>query len=371
MSASRRRPPEANGQFWGVIPAGGSGTRLWPLSRTARPKFLLPLTGNGSLIQQTAARLAPFAPLSRTLIVCGPGHAAGIARQITELPEQNLLVEPSPKGSGPAIALAAALIARHDSDAVMGSFAADHMVEDQAAFEDAVRLGISAARLEWLVTIGIAPTRPETGYGYIERSSDDVLPSESGRVFRAVRFVEKPSCATAIKYVESSKFLWNASMFVWKVSVFLDELKRLMPALHTGVMEIASVWHTPTRERVVARVWSELDDATIDQGVMEHAARIAVIPAEMGWSDVGDWHGLGELLAQDAVGNSVHGDLVQIGTRGSVVWSETDRLIALIGLENTVVVDTADALLVIDRTRAQDVRKIVEELKKSSRADLS
>jgi mannose-1-phosphate guanylyltransferase len=371
MNGSRRRLAKTNGSFWTVIPAGGSGTRLWPLSRAARPKFLLPLMGEASLIQQTVARLTPFAPLDRTLIVCGPAHAAGIARQISELPEQNLLVEPSPKGSGPAIALAAALISRYDPNGIMGSFAADHMVEKPAAFEEAVRLAIDAAKLEWLVTIGLTPTRPETGYGYIERSNEDVLSAAPGRAFRAERFVEKPNFTTAMAYVESGKFLWNASMFIWKVSTFLDEVKRLMPALHTGVMEIASVWHTPARERVVARVWAELEDSTVDQGIMEHAARVAVIPAEMGWSDVGDWHGLGELLARDAVGNSVHGDLVQIGTRGSVVWSETNRLVALIGLENTVVVDTPDALLVIDRTRAQDVRKIVEELKRSSRAELS
>jgi mannose-1-phosphate guanylyltransferase len=371
MNGSRRRLAKTNGSFWSVIPAGGSGTRLWPLSRAARPKFLLPLTGETSLIQQTVKRLAPFAPPEHTLIVCGPAHAAGIARQIAELPEQNLLVEPSPKGSGPAIALAAALISRYDPNAIMGSFAADHIVENQAAFEDAVRVAIAAAKLEWLVTIGLTPTRPETGYGYIERSAEDILSAEPERAYRAERFVEKPDFATAMAYVESGKFLWNASMFIWKATAFLDEVKRLMPALHAGVMEIAAVWHTPARERVVASVWSELEDSTVDQGVMEHAARVAVVPAEMGWSDVGDWHGLGELLDRDAVGNSVHGDLVQIGTRGSVVWSETNRLVALIGMENTVVVDTPDALLVIDRTRAQDVRKIVEELKKSSRTELS
>ncbi len=371
MNAPHDLVDASNSSFWSVIPAGGSGTRLWPLSRAARPKFLLPLTCDRSLIQMTVDRLAPLAPPARTLVVCGPSHAAGIARQVAGLPESNFVIEPSPKGSGPAIGLAAALIAIEDPEAIMGAFAADHVVDDQAAFGEAVRLAIKAANDDWLVTVGLTPTRPETGYGYIERSSESILADESGKAFRGLRFVEKPDLATATSYVESGRFLWNASMFIWKVSVFLGELKRLMPELHAGVTEIAAAWNTPDRERTVARVWSGLEDSTIDQGVMEHAGRIAVIPAEMGWSDVGDWNGLGELLNPDASGNSVRGNLVQMHTSQSVVWSETNRLVALIGIENAVIVDTPDALLVIDRSRAQDVRKIVEELKKSGRIDLS
>jgi mannose-1-phosphate guanylyltransferase len=355
---------------WAVIPAGGSGTRLWPLSRATRPKFLLPLLGERSLLQQTWDRLDPLTTPDRTLVVCGPAHAAAIARQLPELPEGNLLVEPSPRGSGPAIGLAAALIARVNPKAVMGSFAADHDVADVSSFHAAVRAAMAAAREGWLVTIGLTPTRPETGYGYIERSDDIVGQSADGDAFRALRFVEKPDVERATKYVASGRFLWNASMFVWRAQTLLDEMKRQQPDLHAGIMRIATAWGTNAQERVTAEVWASLAESTIDHGIMENAEKVAVVPSEMGWSDVGDWHGLGELVAQDHLGNSVKGDLVQFDTHNSVVWSETGRLVALVGVENTAVVDTEDALLVVDRRRAQDVRQIVEQLKARSRNEL-
>ena len=357
--------------FWAVIPAGGSGTRLWPLSRAARPKFLLPLIGEASLLQETANRVGPLCSLERSLVVCGPAHAAAIARQLPELPESNLVVEPSPRGSGPAIVLAAALIHQIDPNAIMGSFAADHDVTDRPAFEQAVRTAIKTADGDWLVTIGLTPTRPETGYGYIERSDTVVGTLGESTAYQAVRFVEKPPLETAREYVESGRFLWNASMFIWKCSTLLQAVAKHDPGLLAAINEVVDAWDSPEREETLSRIWSDLPDSTIDQGIMEKSDRVAVIPAEFGWSDVGDWHGLGELIAQDAVGNSVRGDLVQVETSRSVVWSETGRLVALVGLENIVVVDTEDALLVIDRARSQDVRKVVEHLKKMRRTEFS
>ncbi|MDQ2682769.1 MAG: mannose-1-phosphate guanylyltransferase, partial [Chloroflexota bacterium] len=318
--------------FWAVIPAGGSGTRLWPLSRAARPKFLLPLVGEASLLQQTVQRVGELTGPEQTLVVCGPAHAAAIARQLPQLPETNIVVEPSPRGSGPAIVLAAALIHQRDPDAIMGSFAADHDVTDQRSFLSAVRTAIDAARHDWLVTIGLTPTRPEIGYGYIERSNDVVLAHDTGTAFEALRFVEKPPLETAQEYVASGRFLWNASMFIWSCATLLDIVSELMPDLYAAVCRIVDVWDTQRREQVMAREWAALETSTIDEGVMERATRVAVVPAEFGWSDVGDWHGLGELIEHDAVGNSVRGDLVQVETTQSVVWSETQRLIALVGL---------------------------------------
>jgi len=349
--------------LWAIVPAGGSGTRLWPLSRASRPKFLLPLLGERSLLQQTIDRLAPSVPPDRTLVVCGPAHAAPVARQLPDLPEGNMVVEPSPRGSGPAIALATALIARHDPTAIVGSFAADHEVTDLPIFDAALRTAVAAADDGWLVTIGLTPTRPETGYGYIERTNDIVACTPEGSAYRAARFVEKPDAATADEYVASGRFLWNASMFVWQAQALLGEVARLQPELHAGVSRIAEVWGTPQQERVAAEVWADLAESTIDQGVLEQAQRIAVVPAQFGWSDVGDWNNLGELIARDVDGNSVRGDLVQTHTRNSVVWSETGRLVALVGLENIAVVDTEDALLVVNRGDAQEVRQIVEQLK--------
>lgn len=355
------------GGFWAVVPAGGSGTRLWPVSRASQPKFLLSLLGQRSLIQQTVDRLDDLAPPHRVVVVCGPTHAAGVARQLPHLPEANLLVEPGPKGTCAAIALAAAIIARRDPDAIMGSFAADHDVRDRDAFAHAVNLAILAAERGWLVTIGLEPTRPETGYGYIERTDDAVLATACGSAFRAARFVEKPALEQATRYVASGQYCWNAGMFVWQVSAFLSELRRLQPAIHDGIMAIADRWDAPERDAVAAEVWSTLPSVSVDEGVMERSDRVAVVPAAMGWSDVGDWHGLGDLLAHDEHGNSVRGDLVHTEATNSVVWSETQRVIAVVGLDNVVVVDVPDALLIADRSRAQDVRRVVDLLKNGER----
>lgn len=350
-------------RLWAVVPAGGSGTRLWPLSRAARPKFLLPLLGERSLLQQTIDRIAPLVSAQRTFVVCGPAHAAPVARQLPELPEGNVLVEPAPRGSGPAIALATAIIARRDPGAIVCSFAADHEVSDIPAFESAVRVAIAAAHDDWLVTIGLTPSRPEAGFGYIERSDEVVATTPEGTAYRADRFVEKPDPETAAAYLESGRFLWNASMFVWKARALLGEVSRLQPELFAGVSRVADGWGTPQQDRFAAEIWAQLAESTIDQGVLEGAERVAVVPAEFGWSDVGDWNNLGELIERDDSGNSVRGDLVQSHTRNSVVWSETGRLVALVGLDNIAVVDTEDALLVVDRNAAQEVRRIVEQLK--------
>jgi mannose-1-phosphate guanylyltransferase len=357
--------------FWGVIPAGGSGTRLWPLSRSAKPKFLLPLLGEDSLLQQTFARMTLLTPPEKILVVCGPAHAAAVARQLPEMPVENVIVEPSPAGTGPALALAAALIQRRDRRAIMGSFASDHDVHDVDAFCNAVRTAVAAAQTGDLVTIGLTPTRPETGYGYIERTDHVRVTTPTGTAYRAERFVEKPDFETAQEYCASGKFLWNASMFIWRVDSLAEELRRLQPEILEGVRKIARAWESREQERVTARIWATLPNVTIDQGVMEHATRVAVVPAEMGWSDVGDWHGLGELITHDERGNSVRGDMMQIDTTNSVVWSETGRMIATIGVDNVVVVDTDDALLVVDRNRAQDVRKVVDGLKEALRSRLT
>lgn len=356
-------------RFWAVIPAGGSGSRLWPLSRAGRPKFLLPLLGDRSLLQQTFDRLEPMIPADRTLVVCGPSHAAAVARQLPEIPELNLVVEPAPKGTGPAIGLAAAIIARHDPDAVMGSFAADHHVQHPDAFANALRVAVEAAHDDNLVTIGLDPTRPETGYGYIERTDDVLNVSTGGIAYRAASFHEKPDLATANTYLISGRFLWNASMFVWRVSTLLREMARLQPALHEGITRIAAAWASPDQERVTAEVWTGLAESSIDQGVMEQAMNVAVVPSSLGWSDVGDWHGLGDLLAS-VQGREPGAEIVKVDANNSVVWSDTGRFIALVGLDDVVVVDLPEALLVASRDRAQDVRRVVDLLRQQNRFDL-
>ena len=357
--------------IWAVIPAGGAGTRLWPLSRAGKPKFLLSLLGERSLLQTTADRLATLTSAGRTMVVCGPQHAVAVARQLPELPEQNIVVEPSPKGSGPAIGLAAALIVRQDPQALMGCFAADHDVRDQAAFTRAVATALDAAREGWLVTIGLTPSRPETGYGYIERSDEVVVRRSGGVAYCAASFIEKPDLARAETFIESGRFLWNASMFVWRAQALLDQMASLQPRLCDAVLQIADAWGTPEQEATTARIWSAIATSTIDQGIMEHADRVAVVPSDMGWSDIGDWHGLVRLSEHDVEGNSFHGQVVPVATTNSAVWSETDRLVALVGVDNVIVVDTHDGLLVADRSRAQEVRRVVELLKERRREDLT
>lgn len=358
--------------FWAVVPAGGSGTRLWPLSRSGQPKFLLPLVNDtSSLLQETVTRLSPLTDPSHILIVSGPAHAVQVADQLPLLATDQIIVEPSPRGTGPAIALAAAIIARQDPDAVMGSFAADHDVRDTDAFVKAVRTAIDVANEGMLVTIGIQPTRAETGYGYIERREDVLLHTHDHDAYAVRQFIEKPDAETAQHFVDSGLFDWNASMFIWRVDVFLEELQRYLPDVAEGVKRIAAVWDSPDLGPVLGEVWPTMRNVTIDNGIMELSDRIAVVPANMGWSDVGDWHGLGSLLAQDAHGNVAHGDVLDDDDcSDNVVWSDTTRVISLVGLNNIIVVDTPDALLVADRSRAQSVRSTVERLKQQNRLNL-
>ena len=357
-------PTDPTRRFWAVVPAGGSGTRLWPLSRATRPKYLLQLLGNKTLLQQTFDRLILLTDPDHILIICGAAHAEAIRQQLPDLPPENVIIEPSPNGTGPALALATAMIAERDPDAVMGCFAADHDVTDVDAFVAAVTTAIAAAESGDLVAIGLTPTRPETGFGYIERTEEITCDTPTGTAYRAARFIEKPDLEHATDYVASGKFLWNAAMFVWRVDALMSELHRLQPEIATGVIEIARYWSSDERDEVVGRLWSQLPNVTIDTGIMELADSVAVVPAEMGWSDVGDFHSLGELIEQDLLGNSVRGELIQIDTTNSVVWSETGRPVAMIGLDNLIVVDTSDALLIVERSKSQEVRKLVERLRK-------
>ena len=339
--------------FWAVVPAGGAGTRLWPLSRAASPKFLHDLTGEGrTLIQATIDRLAPLVG-DRVMVVTGAAHEAAVTHQLPELPAGAVIAEPSPRDSMAAIGLAAAILERREPDAIMGSFAADHVIRDPDDFRACVRRAVAAAADDWLVTIGIEPTHPSTGFGYI-RLGDPI--AEGTHVVR--QFVEKPSVEVATAYLQTGEYLWNAGMFVVRPRVLLDLLAENHPDLAAGLRAIAA------GEQGLGSTWPSLTRIALDHAVAEPAAdagRVAVCPGSFGWDDVGDFASLSSILPAVAEGPVVLGDPARVRAidASGLVIPGGGRTIAVIGLDDVVVVDTGDALLVTTRERAQDVKKVV------------
>jgi mannose-1-phosphate guanylyltransferase len=351
--------------LYSTILAGGSGTRLWPLSRAGEPKFLHPLTGTDrTLLQATVDRLAGLSDDNRIYVVTGTAHAAAIARQLPRVPAANILVEPAPRDSCAAISLAAAVIARRDPDATMAAFSADHLISDVSRFTEVILAAAVAAQQGYLATIGIRPVRPDVRFGYLKTGA-----AVTGQARLVAEFREKPSLEVATGYLESGQYLWNAGIFVFGVTAFLAELERQKPELRAGIAEIAAAWDTPGRDGALGRIWPGLEKISIDYGVMEGAAaagQVATVPADMPWSDVGDFHSLGESLPTDESGNLVIGDASRVLARDvkdAVIVSTTDRIVAAIGLENMIIVDTPDAMLVCPRDRAQEVKQIVDELR--------
>ena len=357
--------------FWAVIPAGGAGTRLWPLSRSSSPKFLHDLTGGGrSLLQATWDRLEPLCG-HHIMVVTGASHEAAVRTQLPGLALANLVAEPSPRDSMAAIGLAAAMLERRDRDAVIGSFAADHVIGEPETFAKCVREAVAVARTGFVVTIGIEPTCPATGFGYIHVGDRLAIPgAPNGRAVRS--FLEKPDEETARGYLDTGEYRWNAGMFVVKASVLLDLLAESHPGLAADLRDIAS---DPAR---LVELWPGLTKVAIDHAVAEPAAalgRMAMVPGPFSWDDVGDFASLGSLLSNTAEvpGLKILGelDLVLAKDTTGVVIPGSGRTIAVLGLDEIVVVDTPDALLVTTREHAQDVKALVDLLKAAGRSDLT
>ncbi len=351
--------------LYSTILAGGSGTRLWPLSRASEPKFLHPLTGTDrTLLQATVDRLNGLSEPGQVYVVTGTAHAAAIARQLPQVPAANILVEPSPKDSCAAISLAAAIIARRDADAIMAAFSADHLIGDEPRFAAVIMQAVAAAQQGYLTTVGVRPVRPDVRFGYLKTGA-----ALTGEARLVAEFREKPSLQVATGYLESGEYLWNAGIFVFGVQAFLSELDRQMPALSSGIAAIADAWETGQRDSVLAELWPQLEKISVDYGVMEGAAeagKVATVPADMPWTDVGDFHSLGESLPSDDSGNLLICDrdrVIARDVKDAVIVSTTDRVIAMIGVQSIVVVDTPDAVLVCARERAQEVKQIVDELR--------
>jgi mannose-1-phosphate guanylyltransferase len=321
------------------------------------------------MIQETVARLLPLTAVDKIHIITGGDHAAAISEQLSDIPDEAVIVEPAPRGTGPAIGLGVALAARMNPKAVVGSFAADHYVRYPEQFHQDVEAAIEVATDGYLVTIGIEPQYPETGYGYIHVG--DALGTFAGRTAHKVReFVEKPDLETAEGYVDSGNYLWNASMFVWRADVLMDEMRTLLPEHYAALSRISDAWDSPERDKVLAEEWAGMADVTIDHGILERSQRVAVIPSRMGWTDVGDWHSVGSIRAGGGDTSVIDGaEVIEIDSHNNIVEG-AGRLVALVGVDNMIVVDTGDALLVCDRSRAQNVKAVVDRLRAEGRTEL-
>jgi mannose-1-phosphate guanylyltransferase len=350
---------------YAVIMAGGGGTRLWPVSRKDRPKHLLPILGEETLLQGTVARVCDLFPADRVLVVTVSDQVAEIQRQVPDIPAQNFIIEPMARGTASVVGLAATVLERRDPGAVMAVLPADHFIRNRDLFNYVMREALEVARQHYLVTLGITPTSPSTAYGYIQQG--DPLPGQwKYPVYHVQRFTEKPDVHDAQAFLRSRDHSWNSGMFVWRTDVILDELRSRMPDLGSVLGQIGEAWGTQQQEDVLQRGWSALRPQTIDYGVMEHAERVVVLPAGgLGWSDVGSWDTLYEVLFPDMHGNvATSPQHLAVETHDTLIYgTDRDRLIVTIGIDDTVVVDAGDVLLICKADQAQKVREVVEHLR--------
>ncbi len=347
--------------MYALIMAGGVGTRLWPRSRKQTPKQLLNFISEKTMFQEAMARLEPLFKPAQIFVVTGGDYVPAMRQQVPELPAENYVVEPAGRGTAPCIGLSALYLRRLGHQAVMAVLTADHFIEKWAAFREALTAAGRLARQGYLVTLGIQPTFPATGYGYILRG-DKLADPNSLEAYRVERFTEKPDLPTAREFLASGRYYWNSGMFIWRIADVMAEFERQMPRLYGQLAEIDAAIGTAQEGEVLQRVWRDVQNQTIDYGIMEGARNVAVIPVDIGWSDVGSWATLLDLLPGDAEGNVVTGHHLGIDTQRTLVYSP-HRLVATVGLEDMIVVDAGDALLVCPRERAQDVKKIVDALK--------
>lgn len=343
-----------------LIMAGGKGERFWPKSRQALPKQFLSLTEDGkTMIQLTVERILPIVSMEDIYVATNQAYKALVMEQLPSIPEENILCEPVGRNTAPCIGLGAIHIQKRYADAVMLVLPSDHLIKYKAMFLDTVKKGCAVAEKgENLVTLGITPHRPETGYGYIKykpgKSFQDVLEVE--------RFVEKPDLETAKKYVASEQYLWNSGMFIWRVSTILKKLETHLPDIYDGVCTIGQAIGTEQQETVLKTVFERLPSESIDYGVMEKAKNIYILSGSFGWDDVGSWLAVERLRSCDTFGNVISGNVVSIKTQNSIIQGQK-KLIAAVGLNDVIVVDTEDALLICKKDSAGDIKKVLENLR--------
>lgn len=353
--------------LYAAIMAGGGGTRLWPVSRKDRPKQSLKLIGEQTLFQMALQRLDPLIPMERTLILSIEEQASLLSAQEPLLHASNFILEPGPRGTASVIGLAAIHLRKRDPAAVMACLTADHFISSTKSFQQLLIAAYEVANQKHLVTLGITPTNPDTGYGYIQRGEEMSL-TELSKSFRVKAFTEKPDSIRAEEYLESGEYLWNSGMFIWHVDTILAEIERQLPDLFSCLVEIEASIGSDNERATTETLWSDLESVTVDYGIMEWAEDVIVLPADdLGWIDIGDWGRLFDILPRDALDNVVVAEeTVLLDSNGLLVYQDPaagERLIAGLGIADLVIIDTGDVLLVCPRDRASELKRLIEQLK--------
>ncbi|MDX2160668.1 MAG: mannose-1-phosphate guanylyltransferase [bacterium] len=364
--------PASHAHFYALIMAGGGGTRLWPLSRKTTPKQLLPLVEERSMFRVSVERLAPLFAMDHVYVVTGRSYVDALSSDTPQIPRENFIVEPYGKESGPAAALGIAVIQKRDPKAIVVILTADHHIADKERFRAVLETAcLIAQRKNNIVTLGISPSIPSTGFGYIRRGQ--ALRKTGGfNVYTSLGFTEKPNLETAVRFLASGEYSWNSGMFIWSAAKAMAEIQRQRPEWYALLQALHPHIDTPQYERVLDEVWEQIPKQSLDVAIMEHAQDMAVIPVDIGWSDVGSWDALFEVLELDDGGNGSKGastngttpERIIIDTQNTLVYS--DKLTVTIGVQDLVIVDTPDSLLICHRERAQDVKQVVQRLREGN-----
>ena len=353
--------------FYAVIMAGGVGKRFWPQSRRATPKQLLPIAGDESMLRMTVDRIKNFTDTDQILIITNSDQEWAIRDECPELPDENILIEPEGKNTAPAIGLAAIIIQHRDPGAIMGVFPADHYIQDLNAFSAYMHQGINIAReMKGLVTFGVVPTRPATGYGYIQ-FHDRTNPDEP--IYAVKAFAEKPDLKTAQLFLRSGDFLWNSGMFVWRVDSILDSFQEFLPEIWDSLENIKGAIGKPVWDSVLTVEWATLRSISIDYGVMEKAHNVFVVRVDFPWNDVGSWDAVHEMREKDEHRNVSKGEVIFHNSENNLVFAE-GKTVAIVGVDDLVVIDTEDALLIIPRGQTERVKEVVDGFEKEKRDSL-